>query len=295
MNPPFIDWGDKQIVLLAGSSRSGTTWVQQIINSHHDYRVIFEPFRADKVRCIPPLPHKHLYVRPNAEMPLFSQCVTRIVQGRLRSRWTDRGNRPKLYRRRLIKATRANLLLNWFSTQFPAVKIILLLRHPCAVSLSQIKIGWSQDVAPLRNLTEQPHLIADYLQPFMPLFRDASDPFEINILFWAVQNYVPLQQFFLERDSAEIHLLFYEKLCTDPTTELDHLCKFLNRPLTPTVMEAWRKPSTTTAKWSAIVSGASLIDAWRDELTTTQINRAVQLLKHFGLDQLYDEAAMPHW
>ena len=36
-------------VALLGSARSGTTWVGEVIDRHHDHRVVFEPLRANHV------------------------------------------------------------------------------------------------------------------------------------------------------------------------------------------------------------------------------------------------------
>ena len=35
-------------VLLVGSVRSGTTWLQEVINCRNEYRVLFEPFATSK-------------------------------------------------------------------------------------------------------------------------------------------------------------------------------------------------------------------------------------------------------
>jgi hypothetical protein len=53
----------------------------------------------------------------------------------------------------------------------------------------------------------------------------------MNILFWAIQNYVPLKQFSLHPEDIrpsedadpprdQILLLFYEELCLNPEVEL---------------------------------------------------------------------------
>lgn len=38
------DKADGQVVFVAGSRRSDTTWLQEIINYRRDHRILFEPF-----------------------------------------------------------------------------------------------------------------------------------------------------------------------------------------------------------------------------------------------------------
>lgn len=298
------DLAGERVVLVAGSGRSGTTWVQQLINYRHDHRVIFEPFRADKVPFLPAEPIKHLYLRPEEQAPLFKPHILRILQGQFSNFWTDQFTAPGIYHRRLIKAIRANLFLKWLVTQMPSLKVVLMLRHPCAVSCSWRAMGWSHDPAPLRQMSRQPHLLADFLAPLSPLIEATEDPFEMDILFWAIQNYVPLKQFALhpaergQTEQSDLHqnqimLLFYEELCANPIEEVNRLFDFLALPLEPEVYGAWKIPSSTAFKQSAVLTGKSLIDGWRSQVTPQQIDRTVTLLHHFGLEQVYSEAVMP--
>lgn len=297
---PFLDLAGDRVVFLAGSGRSGTTWVQEIINYRHDHRVIFEPFQPKEVNFLAPQSTSHLYLRPEEQAPSFRPQALRILFGRFRTVWSDQSNPPGIYRRRLIKDIRANLLLRWLAVQMPSLKIVFLMRHPCAVSLSQIKMGWLKDPTPLRRLVLQPNLATDFLQPLLPLILAVEDPFEINILFWAIQNYVPLKQFSLHPEDSpsqrdNILLLFYEELCTEPERELTRLFNFLELSPSDNVFRTWHKPSTMAKPWSAVVSGASLVDGWRDEVSSQQVDRAVTLLRHFGLDQIYHEGPMPSY
>ena len=51
-------------VLLAGTGRSGTTWVSEIINHRNEYRYVFEPFNHQKLRIAQPFGPKR-YLRPD--------------------------------------------------------------------------------------------------------------------------------------------------------------------------------------------------------------------------------------
>ncbi|MEZ4710306.1 MAG: sulfotransferase domain-containing protein [Caldilineaceae bacterium] len=293
------------MVLLAGAGRSGTTWVQELINYRQDHRVLFEPFWPEMVNFLPPQPSTHLYLRPDDPAPYFQPHAMRILRGEFYTPWTDRTNAPGVYQRRLIKDVRANLLLKWLTTQAPSLKVVLLLRHPCAVSLSQLRTGWPSNLASqLRELTMQPALFADFLNPFVPLLEATDSAFEANVLLWAIQNYVPLKQFGLhpadlgpatgvQSPQAQILPLFYERLCTDPEAELARLFDFLELPLEPEIFAVLRKPSLTAVGAPTEIAGEAMFDAWRGKVSPPQLERALAILHHFGLDQVYNEAAMP--
>lgn len=301
----ILDQAGDQVVLLAGSGRSGTTWVQELINYRQDHRVLFEPFWPEMVTFLPPQPSTHLYLRADDPAPYFQPHALRILRGEFYNAWADRTNPPGIYQRRLIKDVRANLLLKWLTTQMPTLKVVLLLRHPCAVSLSQIRTGWPSNLASqLRELTMQPTLFADFLAPFMPLIEATNAAFEANVLLWAIQNYVPLKQFGLHPDDfgeaagadpaqAPIHLLFYEQLCTNPEAELSRLFDFLDLPLAPELFTRLHKPSLTAVGAPTEITGESTFDAWRDRVSTKQLANALTILQHFGLDRVYNDGAMP--
>ncbi len=137
----FLDLAGSRVAFLAGSGRSGTTWIQEIINFKKDHRVVFEPFWADRVPICAAFA-RHPYLRPSNREPRFVPPARQIIRGRLRSDWTDQFTDAGVYRFRLIKDIRANLFLFWLRHQYPRLPIILLLRHPVAVATSQLKRGW---------------------------------------------------------------------------------------------------------------------------------------------------------
>ncbi|MEZ4664242.1 MAG: sulfotransferase domain-containing protein [Caldilineaceae bacterium] len=302
----IIDRAGERAVLLAGSGRSGITWVQNIINHRQDHRLIHEPFRQDKVSFLPPLPPYPLYLRPEEPAPLFKPRALRILRGQFHSDWTDQSVAPGIYHRRLLKSIRANLMLKWLVTQMPVLKVVFLMRHPCAVSYSQTRLGWVQSVERLYTMRLQPKLLTDFLAPFVPLCEAVREPFEVNVLLWAIENYIPLKQFALfpaavgqPVDMAphppQILLLFYEALCTNPEVELCRLFDFLGLPLDGAAFDALRTPAQTAFRWSAIHSGESIVDAWRSRVAPHQAKRAIELLHHFDLDQIYSQDSMPRF
>jgi hypothetical protein len=277
----------RRTVFLAGSGRSGTTWLADIVNYRNDYRYIHEPFHRHQVRLCRAFGYRQ-YLRPEVRDPRFLEPARRILTGRLRSLWADQHNRTALPHRRFVKEVRANLFLKWLHGNFAEVPIVLLLRHPCAVASSRLKVDWSGG-ADLRQFLKQPDLMQDHLEPYRDLLEGTDDLFERMIVFWCVENLVPLRQL----GRGQVHVLFYESLCVDAESEIRRLFAFLEMPFEHEVLERAGRPSQATRRDSAVVMGGSLVEGWRTHISTGQVTRATDILERFGLDRLYAGESMP--
>jgi hypothetical protein len=283
----YVDRGrrnQRDAVFLAGSGRSGTTWVSDIINCAGGYRFIFEPFHPGEVRIFANFASKQ-YLRPSDERAQYLQPARQVLAGALRSSWTDRFHRAFLARRRLIKDIRANLLLGWLRANFPNMPIILLLRHPCAVVSSRLALGWGENLA---ETMAQRELVEDHLRPFEAEIRAARDAFERHLYLWCIDNYVPLAQF----APGEIHLAFYERFVRAPREETSRLFAFLGEKVDDERLERALARRSPLSRAEAASEGRRL-DAWRRSVTDARRRRAVEILGLFGLDHVYGEGTMP--
>ena len=272
-------------IFLAGSGRSGTTWVSDIINYKNEYRYVFEPFHPEKVEICRHFSHKQ-YLRPEDRREEFVHPAQTILSGALRSRWADRFHSRFVSQRRLIKDIRANLMLGWIRANFPEMLMIFLLRHPCAVANSKIKLGWKPDI---NDLLSQKELVGDFLEPFEDEMRSAKTDFERHVFSWCVENYVPLAQL----EHGEVHLAFYENLSENPKGEVGRLFAFMGKDFDESIFERMKKPSLLSREGSAVLSGERLADSWRKHVTTAQLERTIEILGLFGLDAVYSEKPMP--
>jgi hypothetical protein len=280
----YVDLGKgdhRSSVFLAGSGRSGTTWLSEIINHRRGYRYVFEPFNP---REVGPFGHFRTkqYLRPDDQREKFLKPARLALTGGLRDPWTDRFNGRIVARRRLIKDIRANLLLGWMRAHFPGMPIILLLRHPCAVVASRLALGWRDN---LSETMEQRELVEDFLLPMEAEIRAANDDFERHLFLWCIDNYVPLKQF----GPQDVHLTFYENLLARPEAELQALFSFLGEDFDDRVYRRLSRPSPMSRKNTPCPS----TEGWRIRVSAHQLERTMEILRLFGLDHLYGEGTMP--
>ena len=292
----FFDLAWRPTAFLAGTGRSGTTWVEEIINCRQEYRVIFEPFWPLRVPLCRMFPET-TYLPADDPARDHYRAARTVLSGRFRNKWTDQFNHRRIYWKRLIKDVRANLFLHWLHHRFPSLPIVFLIRHPCAVVVSQQKALWRPSAF---EFLEKPTLVRDHLEPFVKLIQSAEDEFDQKVIAWCVRNFVPLQQF----RRGEMLVMFYEDLVTQPKTEIGRLFDFLEQGIPREALAQWKRPSALVRPDSAIVTGDDPLNSWRLHLTDKQIARAASLLQQFGLDRLYGaessprikpDEVLPHW
>lgn len=281
----------KDVIWVVGDGRSGTTWVSNLINNRKKYRFMFEPFHTiefpwlDKFKTFQ-------YIRPENHSSYFLKRGRVIFNGQMQNPHINRNNIYPQSDGLLIKDIHSHLFLNWVDHQFPTVKKVMILRHPCAVALSKMRLNlwnWPHDPD---IFFSQADLIEDHLSGYEYAIKKAESTFERYILAWSILHFVPLQQ--LNKD--RLHLIFYEALCTNPEHELRRLFAYLGEStyFDPELKETLHTPSITSRVHSAINTGSDLINGWQSELTREQIKKALDILSVFGLDQIYDETPAPN-
>jgi hypothetical protein len=228
------------------------------------------------------------YLRPDNPDPTYVKPATLIMSGRIRSAWVDQYNKKMLPSQRLIKDVRSMLMLKWIRNRFPGSRIIYIMRHPCAVAVSRIKLGWRIDLR--KTYFEQSDLVSDYLAPFAAQILRSTSPIEVWITSWCIENYVPLAQ--LKR--GDVHLVFYERLMTDPITELKRIFSFLDGKFDGSVLGRFEVPSVTSHRSNGRpVLEADPVSGWRAHVSGTEKTSCRRILNAFGLDAIYGESSLP--
>lgn len=159
-------------LVIAGSGRSGTTWVLDVLAAAANLRTVFEPLHpviGDVAREF-----ANRYVEPDAQEPRLSDFMSRVLAGEFRSLWSDYRVLPdrllpsartllsprqamvlfrryrglwaniRQYRNKqpagiAVKFIRANLMLEWLSRNYD-VTILFVVRHPCAAIESKLRL-----------------------------------------------------------------------------------------------------------------------------------------------------------
>lgn len=274
------------VTLIAGIGRSGTTWLGELINHDHSYRVLFEPLHKDV--AVNDLFRRgvHRYLRPQDQdadlVQDIADAFTRHYDAAFVNQYAGHTH-GAASSGVMVKEIRITLLLPWLRVNFPEMPIIVIMRHPGAVLRSQLT-QWKDLARTLDVLTVQHSLMHDHLAPFDRDLRRISDRFQRQLLLWCATHYTLLRTL----KPGQAHWVFYENLVLDPMNELKRIFDYLHRPFDAAAMaQLVEKPSRMTGS-DANAETFRALDRWREGTTQAQLLQMQYALEMFGLDAIYN-------
>jgi len=284
----------KKTIVLASSPRGGSSWLSDLIGTLPGYPVVWEPLHLGHNPEI----ESHgfdwqTYMRAGQDDETKLNYLKAILTGknlnhRIVSLFSFHPTQFCRFRGYIVKFTNANLLLTWLLKKYP-LKAILMLRHPCAVVSSQLRLkGW--DNVNKDTMTFHQSIAKDY--PHLAELRKKIRTREEVLAFeWALQTYIPLHQ-------TKPHpwcLTSYERLVTNGPEELRRLFQYLDQPIPPKVLKQLSVPARTTSKTSDVrKKGADLLAGWKKHLNAEQIREILDVTHQAGLD-FYTEDSEPDY
>ncbi len=297
--------------LIAGSGRSGTTWVLDVLASANDLRPIFEPLHP----AVSEIGARYAYrlLLPEEQHPELRDFLCEVSTGWRYKMWTRYRGRPDLlfpplrqltkladtkrvYHRwrkflrdapelaragrpngALIKCIRANLMLGWLSRWCNSTTV-LLVRHPGAVVESQYRSGvWDPEIA-LNRYRSESRLHGLTGNRYRSLLDRPLSQLEALALNWVIENQWPM-----ERAVADgVVVVYYEDLHSRPDLEWPRLCRALGLRNLPDAMTLERPSQQSAADRSTAPVDGAVEPRWMRALTPDQIGRVQAVLDETG-------------
>lgn len=305
-HPASLSGVSEPIRIIAGSGRSGTTWVLDALAEANALRTVFEPLHP---LAVPDArPYAYRYLRPHSQEVDAWAFFSDVFDGKRHSNWTNYRVRPdrlrltastfrsvsslhayyrrwrKLYRqyrrcapamerRLLVKFIRANLMLGWIVEHFDA-RVGLVLRHPAAVVESRLRLEGEEwePRAQLLHYLRQEELQQDYLFKYNQLLQGPLSLAEAHTVVWCIENQLALTQL----TTSRTFVAYYEHLVADGTAAWQPLVQALALERVPE-HDVLARPSQSAAKRAeAGTHGTADIARWTsalDPVTQRQIGR----------------------
>lgn len=304
------------IRLIAGSGRSGTTWVLDALAEANGLRPVFEPLNPS----ISDIGARYAYraLAADDEHPDLERFLTDVCEGRRHKWWTQyrrpndrlipplskltsmKGLKLEYHRwkkfledqptlsmgaRRsspLVKCIRANLMLNWLSRRH-ACKIVLLVRHPGAVVESQLRLrrGGVWDPEPVLTRYQNDSCLHELTgNRYRKLLSRQLSPIEALAVNWVIEN-----QWAIERAAINhVTVVFYEQLKASPACEWQRICRALDLPHVPQASVIARPSQQSSSRH--IVAAAPMTEepSWRRGLTVENVALIQRVLDEAGFD-----------
>jgi len=274
-------------IIVAGTGRSGTTWLAHILEKYLHYRIIFEPFHPLKFKKFNKYEYKK-YLQPEDNNTELNSVIYQILTGRIRNKGIDHLNRSFMPKGRIVKIIRANYFLKWIRNNFPEVPIIYILRHPCAVVNSWVKLGWG--TVDWKSLLSQELLLNDFFEPYLNVFNKADTSIKQNACIWCAEQLVPLNTM----NYKDWIVITYEDLCQNAKNEIEKIFNYINIDKKINTLNAQRIIPTTVRKDSAILKKKDPLKTWQWELSRNEIEQILEIVKNFSLDIIYNSSIIPH-
>ncbi len=239
------------MMLVAGSGRSGTTWVQDSLATANGLRPVFEPLHPYVSETGNRFAHRALTADDDA--PELRQFLDEVCAGRRHVLWTKYRRRvrwlfppPAEFRTRtdagrvyrnwgkffrelprlvvaarrqepLVKCIRANLMLGWLSRAC-GWKTVLIVRHPGAVIESELRGTWNAAFA-LDRFRNDSRLHELTNGRYLRLLGRELNTVEALATRWVIENQWVAQA----AEANGVTVTFYEQLRSVPDVEWERI------------------------------------------------------------------------
>jgi hypothetical protein len=231
------------------------------------------------------------YVRPDGDSPLLLRFLgERILTGRLRGVDTDFCNYTLIARGRVVKDVRMSYCLKWIRNNFPSIPILYILKHPCAVVHSWMRLGWGKSEY-IETLLSQESLVKDILGPYMDVLRGANTDVARSAFMWCLDQFLALNSM----QFNDWLVTTYEDLYQNPMNEIRRSMEYIRHASTEVPhIDAHAIISDTVRTDSPILTDRDPLHAWQTELSESQIEQVLEIVRSFSLDAIYDTSPLPH-
>ena len=293
----------RDTIVLAGASRSGTTWLLEIFRTLPGYKALQEPLMHDEVREQSGLSWRP-HIVPNAHRPRQRAYLEKILTGQLElpvAWFFEACSQPMqllehLSRRKLvIKFCRAGRMLQWQCRQFEMRGTVLIIRHPCAVVASMLRHGAWEGVKQNEGKWGQAFQNHDIPEPLreqvFSTLEHVNSRVEVLTLTWCLDYYVP---FHLHSEAGYPWVLTaYERLVAEGIRELERIAAALDVEVTPTMRAQFDVPSSSVRDRPR-QNAQDQLSKWKDRLAPKQVDDILRIVDDFDLG-FYTDALHPDY
>jgi len=295
----------KDTIVVAGSPRSGTTWLLELLRTPPGRKALSEPLMYEEAR------HEHgfswrTYLEPDAEAPTQRAYLQTILTGQLGispAWYFEADSRPAQLvehatrDRLVVKFCRLNRMLHWFCRQFDVRGPVFIVRHPCAVVASMLRHeAWDDE--DMRGRSQSEHALhGDTLpDPLRDVFGPVLDRIETRVevlaTMWCLDHYVPLVHH--ATDTYPWVLVPYERMVTQGREELRRVTEALGVDMTADMRNRLDEPSNSV-KDQLHQEAERQLSKWRRRLSDRQVGEVLSIVREVGLDAAYSRDLEPNY
>lgn len=247
-------------IIVAGSARSGTSWLAEIIALQYRYRLLFEPEHEYQTQeghliCDKFITEEILQIEQEEYFKkIFGNKIDNDWIAQISNRKFKMHLWPVIPKKYIIKFVRCNLSAHFISSYFK-IPLLFIIRNPYDVILSQnrVKFNWLYN---LNHFKRQKPITEILKSKYNFNWDEANSYTEIEILTlrWCIENKIVFD--LPEIDSSYLKIIKYEDLKTDINSFYE-LCKAYNLKPLSNIEDVYSRPSSKTHPKSKIKLGVN--------------------------------------
>ncbi len=246
-------------IIIAGSARSGTSWLSEIIGLQYRYRLLFEPEHEHQTQEGYLICDK-LITAENVErdqkkyfVNIFKNQVDNDWIAQLSNRKFKRHLWPVIPKKYVIKFVRCNMSAHYIAQQY-SIPIVYVIRNPYDVIASQqrVKFPWLYNLNRFKNQDLLCNMLMEHYNFDLRNQKELSDIEKLSIR-WCIENSIP---FLLNKNDSKYTVYKYEDIKNDINVFLE-ICKSYNLKPLSNIETAYNQPSSKTHPKSEIITGTS--------------------------------------
>ena len=291
----------EETILVAGAPRSGTTWLSEIVGTLPGYKLLDEPLHRSAFSEVCERGFDwRTSIEPEETAPEKEEYLERAFSGRFARGWKVTSNTKAgrivehlTHSKAIIKTVRSNRMQHWISNTLNPRRILLIIRHPCAVVSSMLNYEGAWDGTPESASLDKPDEwllgeISQSVRTQLPDIGPLTTSAEIWATVWCVDYFIPLQVH-SRRNFYPWMLIPYERIVAQGEKELKRLFFNLEADVPPAALERLRTPSGSASDDLHTRQADTQLTKWKKKLTTEQIDSVLRVVHAFGFDMYTNE------
>ncbi len=271
-------------VIVMGCPRGGTTWLLSLLTALPGTSSIYEPLGLYVPEVKKLGISRWQYIPENAEWDEVRTYFHHLLKGELLTpelvlnRDLTSIHKTKLWITKFIKG---NMLLPWLVNTIPLNKVVLVVRHPCAVVASQLKYRQAEQfVNDIFNFPLTNQKFTDLYLKYRNQLSQVNTLEEKLAASWCLANLVPLKS----DKKFKWLTVYYEDLVLYGQDKISEIFSSLGLTMESSVIEKLNEPSFATVADSPVLSGKDQLKKWQQQLSKKQIYMIEKTIESFDMD-----------
>ncbi|NOZ52942.1 MAG: sulfotransferase [Gammaproteobacteria bacterium] len=279
----------KELLIVAGLPRSGTTWLEGILNAHPSVFLYHEIDDADsKEKAFSTINHK---INAKTEQAYQLALMKGVEHLKHPSNYDPSNKRnADLVGFKTVGRFTHPTVFSWMRKTLDFPKTIFIIRHPCGYAASQLRFPSLKNVPASEIIRNEKW----YIESLNGNVDSDISLAQFYALTWKLSNGLILND---NIDTNNFYYLIYEDLCKSPETETHKIFNFLELAMHKKVSTYLKKSTNPnenllTKLWSkrfysTTKNPLDSANKWKKELSEKQQSEIMAELNHSPL--------MKHW